>query len=252
MKKWKGKIIGGTIGYIIGGPLGLIGGLALGNLFDATKNFSTTKTTTGATEHQTRELTYFIATFSMLAQMAIADGRLLPEEREVVSSFIDNDLKLVGEEKQVALKIFNVALTQNISFEAYANQFYENFSNDNALLELMIDILVRVALADKHISEGERLLIYYAANLFRISEAYLQTIIDRYSGTSEKLKKAWATLGLSENSTLDDAKKAYRKLSLDFHPDTIASKGLPEEFTVFATERFRAIQAAYETVKNHL
>ncbi|MFA5513494.1 MAG: TerB family tellurite resistance protein [Sphaerochaetaceae bacterium] len=250
MKKWKGKIIGGAIGYFLGGPLGMIGGLALGNLFDATKSFSFTSR--GPTEHQTKEMAFFIATFSMLAQMAIADGRLLPEEREVVSSFIDNDLKLSGEEKEIALRIFNVALTENIGFEAFANQFYENFSHDSSLLELMIDILVRVALADNRMSEGEKRLIYYSANLFRISEAHLKTIIDRYSGSSETLKKAYATLGLQEGATLEEAKKAYRKLSFDFHPDTIASKGLPEEFTVFATERFRAIQESFETIKNHL
>jgi len=35
----------------------------------------------------------------------------------------------------------------------------------------------------------------------------------------------------------------------DFHPDTIVSKGLPEEFTEFAASRFREIQEAYEKVR---
>ena len=35
----------------------------------------------------------------------------------------------------------------------------------------------------------------------------------------------------------------------DFHPDTIISKGLPEEFIHFATKRFREIREAYETIK---
>jgi DnaJ like chaperone protein len=48
---------------------------------------------------------------------------------------------------------------------------------------------------------------------------------------------------------VDEIKKAYRKLSIEFHPDSIASKGLPEEFTTFAAEKFRAIQEAYDTIK---
>ncbi len=35
---------------------------------------------------------------------------------------------------------------------------------------------------------------------------------------------------------------------MDYHPDTIASKGLPEEFTKFANDKFREIQEAYEVV----
>jgi DnaJ like chaperone protein len=35
----------------------------------------------------------------------------------------------------------------------------------------------------------------------------------------------------------------------DFHPDTIVSKGLPEEFTEFATEKFREIREAYEKIR---
>jgi DnaJ like chaperone protein len=35
----------------------------------------------------------------------------------------------------------------------------------------------------------------------------------------------------------------------EYHPDKIASKGLPEEFTKFAQDKFREIQEAYNAVK---
>ena len=44
-------------------------------------------------------------------------------------------------------------------------------------------------------------------------------------------------------------KKNYRKLANDFHPDKIISKGLPEEFVDFATDRFQEIQEDYEKVR---
>jgi len=47
---------------------------------------------------------------------------------------------------------------------------------------------------------------------------------------------------------VEEIKKSYRQLVREFHPDTIASKGLPEEFTRFANEKFREIQTAYETI----
>jgi len=36
---------------------------------------------------------------------------------------------------------------------------------------------------------------------------------------------------------------------MEYHPDTIASKGLPEEFTKFAEDKFREIHEAYEAIK---
>lgn len=57
------------------------------------------------------------------------------------------------------------------------------------------------------------------------------------------------TLGINKNVTDSEVKKAYRKLSIEYHPDTIASKGLPEEFSNFATQKFREIQQAYEKIK---
>jgi DnaJ like chaperone protein len=47
----------------------------------------------------------------------------------------------------------------------------------------------------------------------------------------------------------EEIKKHYRTLVKEFHPDRIAAKGLPDEFTDFAESKFREIQEAYEAVK---
>ncbi|MCF0262339.1 MAG: DnaJ domain-containing protein, partial [Sphaerochaetaceae bacterium] len=60
--------------------------------------------------------------------------------------------------------------------------------------------------------------------------------------------KAYAVLGLTESATNEEIKKAYRKLILEYHPDTVASKGMAEEFKEYATKRFREIQEAYEAI----
>lgn len=57
------------------------------------------------------------------------------------------------------------------------------------------------------------------------------------------MKDYYYILGIKKNSSLEDIKKAYRKLSLKFHPD----KNDGDEF--FA-ERFKEIQEAYETLSN--
>ena len=53
----------------------------------------------------------------------------------------------------------------------------------------------------------------------------------------------------NSNSALNKIKKSYKKLAKEFHPDTIISKGLPDEFIDFATKRFQEIQEAYEQIR---
>ena len=59
-------------------------------------------------------------------------------------------------------------------------------------------------------------------------------------------------LGLSEDATFDDVTKAYRELSLRFHPDRIEGYNLDEAFTDFAKSRMQMINEAYEYLKTHL
>ena len=44
-------------------------------------------------------------------------------------------------------------------------------------------------------------------------------------------------------------KRLYRQRVQEYHPDKIAAKGLPEEFTRFAQDKFREIQEAWEQIK---
>ncbi|MFA5468554.1 MAG: TerB family tellurite resistance protein [Sphaerochaetaceae bacterium] len=239
---WIGKVVGGALGLAMGGPLGMIAGVAFGNLFDRTAQ----KREETYTPSQQSQMVYFVATFSMLAKMATADGRFVTEERRKVEEFIERDLKLDTESKTAAWRVFNAALSAPNSFEQYAQQFYQNFADERAHLEMMLDVLVAVAAADGTISAAEERLINSAATIFRLPASLLESIKSRYI---KNLDKAYSVLGLSKESGEKEIKGAYRRLSRDFHPDSIASKGLPEEFTLFASEKFRSIQEAYELIK---
>jgi hypothetical protein len=58
------------------------------------------------------------------------------------------------------------------------------------------------------------------------------------------MKDYYYILGLNKNATLDEIKKAYRKLSLKFHPDQ-------NNGDKFFEERFRDINEAYETLSDN-
>lgn len=241
-----GKIIGGTIGFAMGGPLGAIAGAALGHAFDSEQQIYHGGTQARLSTGEEAQLTFFVAAFSMLAKLAKADGHVSPEEIETVENFMIHDLNLDPQSRQIARNIFQTAIESYERFDDFAAQFFNQFRSQYQMLELMIDILIRVSLADGSLSQKEEQLILAAVRIFNFSDEQYSKLKSRYVQDSGKY---YAILGCDKNDSNEHIKKQYRKLVLDYHPDKIASKGLPEEFTKFANDKFREIQEAYETIK---
>ena len=83
-------------------------------------------------------------------------------------------------------------------------------------------------------------------NIFGISDGQYENIKAIYF---KDLDKYYGILNCTPDCPDQQIKSNYKKLVKDFHPDTIISKGLPEEFIDFATERFREIREAYENIR---
>ena len=243
-----GKIVGGTLGFALGGPLGAIAGAAFGHVFDksdaAIDYDGNQRMRLGAGESS--QLTFYVAAFSMLAKIIKADGSVQQSEIASVEQFMVNDLNLDPFGRNIAKNIFFTAMESDQRFEDFARQFYNEFHSQPQLLELMMDILVRVASADNSVSEDEDRLIRSAMAIFHLDETAYQTICRKYQCFEDK---AYAVLQSTESDSNETIKRRYRKLVIDYHPDKIASKGLPEEFTKFANDKFIEIQEAWETIK---
>ena len=65
----------------------------------------------------------------------------------------------------------------------------------------------------------------------------------------DRLRDAYAILGVSADVSDADAKKAYRKQMSQHHPDKLAAKGLPPEMMNMAKEKAQEIQQAWELIK---
>jgi DnaJ like chaperone protein len=242
-----GKLVGGTIGFAMGGPLGAIAGAVFGHAFDKSgDSIGYIETESFSAGNQTAQLTFFVAAFSMLAKIARADGELTPEEVDSVERFMAVDLNLDPESRRVARDIFHAAVHSRESFQDFAAQFYDQFRNEPRLLEMMIDIMLRVSVSDSNMSQTEERMILSAIRIFNVEDAQYQRIKSKYVSNAVKY---YAVIGCDESDTNEQIKKQYRKLVSEFHPDKIASKGLPDAFIQFANEKFREIQEAYEEIK---
>ncbi|MCP4716380.1 MAG: DnaJ domain-containing protein [Deltaproteobacteria bacterium] len=249
---WFGKIAFGSVGLFVGGPLGAIAGAALGHHFVDKKDRGRSYDGPSFQRFETRvppeqiQATYFVCIFSILGKIAKADGVVSKDEIAVVENFI-NTMNISTDEAQFAKQVFIEAKDDTAySIDDFAAQFFQLNKNNPLLLQSFLDILFQVAAADGVLHRAEETDLEKIKNVFGISDHQFENLKARYFKETDKYYKALNCTTLSSN---DEIKTNYRKLVKDFHPDTIIAKGLPEEFTNFASTRFREIQEAYEHLK---
>ena len=163
-----GKLVGGAIGFALGGPIGAIAGAVFGHAFDKPAD---SEPAMSLSYGESSQITFFVATFSMLGKLARTDGQVSRAEMDAVRQFMTYDLNLSPESQQVAINIFQKAQESPESFESFASQFYGQFHVQPQMLELMMDILLRVSVSDGGIKPSEERLIQSAASIFGFSSA---------------------------------------------------------------------------------
>ncbi len=243
---WLGKMVGGTIGFALGGPLGAIAGAVFGHAFDRSEERTFSEGQQRLSPGEESQFAFFIGAFSMLAKLSQADGRVSQEEVTSIEKFMTHDLNLNRESQVVAMNIFQAAMASPGTFQDFATQFHERFRFQPQLLDVMLDILLRVSIADGKLSDVEERLILAAKSTFNISDSQYIAIKSKYIKDDGKY---YAILGVNRDDTDELIRTRYRKLVKEYHPDMIASKGLPEEFTKLAEDKFREIQEAYDLIR---
>jgi DnaJ like chaperone protein len=243
---WFGKLTFGTVGLFFAGPLGAIAGAALGHqLVDKENEYRGNEDTFRPVEQT--QAAYFVCMFSILGKLAKADGIVNNEELNVVEGFLAT-LQVPEQEKQFARRIFNEAMASPYSIDDFADQLYRMNSNSRrpVILLSFMDLLFKMAAADGSMHKNEEAALLRIRDIFHISEQQFNNIRAVYFKDTDRFYKI---LNCEPSSSDQEIKSNYKKLVKDFHPDSVISKGLPEEFVQFATGRFQEIQGAYEKIR---
>lgn len=69
---------------------------------------------------------------------------------------------------------------------------------------------------------------------------------DTYQNQESLVKKYTQVLGVSEQASMSEIKKAYRKLVKEYHPDKLSAGSVPQDYIDFANQKIRDINEAYE------
>ena len=56
-------------------------------------------------------------------------------------------------------------------------------------------------------------------------------------------------LGVAQDVSDEDLKRAYRRLVREHHPDTLMAQGMPQEFIDVANKKVAAISEAYGRIR---
>jgi len=247
---WFGKLTFGSLGLFLGGPLGAMAGAALGHIL-LDKREAHFQPTGYNMDYQSLEraeetqATYFVSLFSILGKLAKIDNVVTGDEIALVQNFIDK-MHADEREKQFAKKIFNESKNSSYAIEDFAGQFYRVVGQQPALVLSFFDLLFQLTAADGKLHPSEEEALLKIKDIFKISDRQFDDLKGAYF---RELDRYYKLLNCTPESSDQKIRSNYKKLVKDFHPDTIVSKGLPEEFLDFATNRFREIQEAYEKIK---
>lgn len=239
-----GKWILGGLGFAVGGPIGSIIGVLIATLFEKNGADNQTSSSTNRTFRAQRTTAgdVRVSIIILIACVIKSDGRVLKSEINYIKPFL---LKTFGEAgAKQALLLLKELLKQDIDAKAVAQQIGQHI-NYSTRLEL-VHLLLAVANADGELHELELEIISSISMNMSVQDADYQSILALYQ-RSKDANWAYTALEITPSATNEEVKKAYRRMAMKYHPDKVANAG--EEIRQQATDKFRAINEAYEHIK---
>lgn len=229
-----GKWIGGGLGWAFGGPIGALLGFVFGSMFDTMSS--------GKYEvNKTRPADFKVSLLILAAAVMKADEKLLKSELNYVKAFFIQNFGTADLEEKMLF--FRDILKQDIEINEICAQI-KQYMDYSARLQLL-HFLFGLAYADGEIDKVETEVIKNISNNLGISINDFDSLKAIFVKTDPI--SAYKILEISPEASIDEIKKAYRAMAKKYHPDKVTHLG--DEFQKAATEKFKAVNNAYEEIK---
>ncbi len=189
----------------------------------------------------------------ILVKMAQADGHFTKAELATMLNFFQYSLRYNQDQMYWVKQLIKDARNADVEMDELLQEFRSRFGYEPRLilLELIYQIVyTKSPVIEQELQEARRI-----AAVLGISAYDQRTIEAKYmygrqqgaASTARDEEKYYAVLGLEPGAGFEAIKKAYRKLSMQYHPDKVAHLG--DEFKRVAEEKMKEINAAYDYFK---
>ena len=256
--KWLGGVFGLFWGASMGfGFLGMLLGIWLGHHFDLSlRETLSRRVFSGFHDQQKHSATkeiFFLTTFEVMGHLAKADGHVSKDEIAVAERAM-HQLNFDTAMRKRAIASFNRGKSTVFQLEMALGQLKASVWGNPILLQIFVDFQLKMAMADGVIGPRKKHILEIIGAYFNLSgyehfSEFHQRSQHTQSRSDIGIAEAYKVLGVEAHATPAEIKKAYRRKMREHHPDRLIAKGLPEEMIKLATEKTKAIQRAYETIK---
>ncbi|SNY97671.1 co-chaperone DjlA [Halomonas sp. hl-4] len=243
-------IVFALIGLAAGGPVGLLVGGGLGW-------WLSTRISRRLGLARTRIQEGFLESiFKVMGCLCQADGKVTDGELGVAEKLFD-EMHLQGEHRAKARAAFERGRADDFDLNAELASVNHLTRHQPVMRQVFLQVQLSAIAADGVLHPAEHEMILRVARGVGCSEAEVQQIEAMLHGAAansqgaseEALKDAYRVLGVSEDASDAEIKKAYRRLMSQNHPDKLAGKGLPESMREVAQARTSEISNAYERIQ---
>lgn len=255
-----GKLIGTAAGIATLKPWFALLGLLLGHQFD--RGFAERYRNFERDGSPPRHLpdVYVRALFQVMGHLAKCDGRVTEDEIRAARSIMHR-LNLAPAMVRNAINWFDEGKQENFPLARTVRDMRREAGRKPELRVFFVRLLLEVALSKDRLGRRERAQIWAVCSeldVGRVDLAQLEAMVRAQRGfrhspagnaDTQKLQRAYRTLGLDESATNDDIKTAYRRLMSRHHPDKIVAENPGVEAVSEAQRRTREIRSAYEMLK---
>ncbi|MDO5648499.1 molecular chaperone DjiA [Paracoccus sp. (in: a-proteobacteria)] len=186
-----------------------------------------------------KSVAFTIAVIALGAKLAKADGMVARSE---VTAFRRVFIIPRSEEKNAA-RVFDLARQDVAGFDAWARRIAAMFPPADPVLLDVIEGLFIIALADGELHDAEVIFIDEVARIFGVPAPQLAAIRRRHVPNG---CPPCDVLGVTPDTPLPEARKRWRDLVRESHPDRAIARGLPPEAVRLAEARTRVLNDAWQ------
>lgn len=211
---------------------------------------------------------------ALSAIIAKADGAISKKEILFIKKFIATNFNLSQTEMNDYGLAFEYGKAHPNEYQEFTRIINAHYGRRRDVLSAIAYLFIMIGMQDETITEKEELKIKdilfefgisdYEYNSLKNSFTHENNYYDFYGnrgynsnssyegfyGQEEnKAKRYCDVLGVSQDASFIEIQKAYRKIQKEYHPDKVASKGLPDSYKEYANQKIVEANEAYAYLK---